>query len=403
MGTINTSQFQTSSDRSKKLVVATNVPFSEHQKRIFYLDELREKGCDVEYWDLSPLFPGDQEPGYGETIDTVLVNSLHDLGLQVARACIAVKMFIVQLTPESQHAAIFKCFRQCDVPIVWFDRPGLPSVSIADQFLIDLKNLEWIERDRVRLFDVAKSCFKVVRHLKRIFFSHFHFDIVFAAGAEAVDKRQGKRVVKVNHHDYDQVFRGRSYGATKDDEYIVFLDEGMSFHPDNRILGLQTVPPDRYYPDLNRFFTKLESITGFKVKIALHPKLTNRDEHFEERPLFKGETADLVAHSRLVLAHASTSVSYAVLFKKPVMFLLSVEMERYLNRHRLRICKRMAAELGRPVVRFDTSTDDDIRAAVERSMDPIAYDRYEKRYLVSRPQIPTWKTLLEELGQECKK
>ena len=80
-----------------------------------------------------------------------------------------------------------------------------------------------------------------------------------------------------------------------------------------------------YYPILLKFFKTFEVNTGLKIKFAIHPKsrTKNLEKILKDVDYSIGNTHELVRDSSVVLLHASTSVSYAVLFKKPAIFLTS--------------------------------------------------------------------------------
>jgi len=108
--------------------------------------------------------------------------------------------------------------------------------------------------------------------------------------------------------------------------YAVFLDQNLPYHPDFVILGLRTVDPERYGAQINESLSGIESRTGLPVVIAPNPKWANARVDFGSRKIVAGATAELVRKSSLVVAHYSNSISFAVLFRKPVVFLTSHEM-----------------------------------------------------------------------------
>jgi hypothetical protein len=85
-----------------------------------------------------------------------------------------------------------------------------------------------------------------------------------------------------------------------------------------------------YFSQLNKFFKSLEDEHSLSVVIAGHPnkyKDESYSKNFYGREVIYGKTAELVIHSRSVLLHASTSVSYAILSRKPITSLTSRELD----------------------------------------------------------------------------
>ena len=100
--------------------------------------------------------------------------------------------------------------------------------------------------------------------------------------------------------------------------YAVFLDEDMIHHGDFLHHGIK--PPileEDYYPALNKFFDIVETHLGMKVVFAAHPqsRYDLRPHLLKGRSFVLGKTAELVRDAALVFMHASTSQSYAVLWK----------------------------------------------------------------------------------------
>ncbi len=111
-----------------------------------------------------------------------------------------------------------------------------------------------------------------------------------------------------------------------DEPYAVFIDQYFCHHIDfisHQIIHSFTA--EQYYSVLNKFLVDFSRKTGLKIVIASHPR---REEVFlgDFDPLFKiyfNQTPQLVKNCKVVLQHFSTAVSYAVIYKKPFLFLYS--------------------------------------------------------------------------------
>jgi hypothetical protein len=102
----------------------------------------------------------------------------------------------------------------------------------------------------------------------------------------------------------------------------VFLDEAATHHPDNLFCGLELADGHYYYKTMNELFNWIEEKTRLKVVIAAHPRshYSKQDKCFGGRSIIYGNTLELVRNCKFVLAHTSTSINFAVIFKKPVIF-----------------------------------------------------------------------------------
>jgi hypothetical protein len=108
-------------------------------------------------------------------------------------------------------------------------------------------------------------------------------------------------------------------------KYILFLDEYLPLHPDTILLGIKTIKPNDYYPELNKYFDFVEKKYGLPVIIAAHPKaLKYHDKnYFNGRQVLFNQTAALTKDALFVIAHDSTSVNYPIYFNKKIHFITS--------------------------------------------------------------------------------
>lgn len=134
-------------------------------------------------------------------------------------------------------------------------------------------------------------------------------------------------IVQAHKLDYDLFLKAKEENVKPifEREYVLFLDEFGPFHPDYIIENKEPAcgTAENYYPNLNRFFSHVERTLGIPVIIAAHPtsNYENMPDYFDDRKVIRGFTVELVKHAKLILAHASTSLNFAILFNKPVIFL----------------------------------------------------------------------------------
>lgn len=147
------------------------------------------------------------------------------------------------------------------------------------------------------------------------------------------DAKESK-IIPVNSIDYEKYKDVMDpLEDLKGQEYVVFLDEYLAFHPDWEILDhITPIPHKKYFDALNNFFSQLEKKLGLEVIIAAHPKSEKYKEHnyFDGRRVFFYKTAQLVKFSKIVLLHNSTTMGLAVLGNRPMLFLNSKLHKRYM-------------------------------------------------------------------------
>jgi len=200
-----------------------------------------------------------------------------------------------------------------------------------------------IARLKVFIQDISKSqelntriAHSIFRTLARNYSGAFTHRLV--AGQhylpEALRKtKQGTTLLFGHSDDYSNYLRtslDNTAKITHSQKFAVLLDApGSAFTDDDAQLG--RTPPSTaaiWYPALAKFFDRLEADTGVSVKIAGHYKSTHPPiaACFGNRAVHYGRTLELVRDCEFVITCDSTAVSYAIVFRKPVIFIYSDEI-----------------------------------------------------------------------------
>ena len=122
------------------------------------------------------------------------------------------------------------------------------------------------------------------------------------------------------------------------DKYAVYLDQHFDENQDAILTGSPSNKFNNFYKELRRFFLNAENYFNLKkIIIAKHPKRISSilEKNFTNSAIKEKKTAELVANSSFVLAHCSLSISFAVLYKKPIIFLTSKELENTIYHKRI--------------------------------------------------------------------
>lgn len=231
---------------------------------------------------------------------------------------------------------------------------------------------------------------KAIKSLQRVFELYPLPDRVFAVeGSDVLAgyvSRHGlapERVVASNSIDYDRYLDHLDAhgGVPRTQEPIcVFIDQALPHHPDLAGQGYGDMDRDEYERAMCALFDRVERDTGLRVVVAAHPVRGDVSGLFGGRETVTGRTIELVARATGVIAHASTAVSYAVLFERPVALVMTEPMVR--SGFVLDI-EAFAHALGVAVSRID---DPEGLAAFET--DPARWSRegfadYRRRYVMS--------------------
>ena len=111
--------------------------------------------------------------------------------------------------------------------------------------------------------------------------------------------------------------------------YAVYLDKGYS-HPDQYDYKSWFPPEkpdysiestDKKYDSINSFFSEFMNVTNLDLKIAAHPKSIYDKKFIKFGKIYFNKTLELISKCKIVLLHRSTALYFAVLLKKPLLFL----------------------------------------------------------------------------------
>ncbi len=177
---------------------------------------------------------------------------------------------------------------------------------------------------------------------------------------------------------------------------IVMLEVATPyFHDDKALTGSKVkLSVDVWYPLLNKFFDELESKFDAPVKVLGHYKsnFDSPSKVFDGREVFYLQTLDLVRKSKFVITTDSSGISFAVLFKKPILFIYSNQLKR--DKLVMQQIETHAKILGtEPININDVPKNLDSYLVVDKEK----YLEYENKYLTSKySRKPNYQIMLED-------
>ena len=246
---------------------------------------------------------------------------------------------------------------------------------------------------------------RVLHFARRNILSLLMPDRVVVGGSEEVarvgrDYPKSTRPILANSSDYSNCLRLRTLGGELQNSAI-YLDTGFPGFPRDEVIEktVEQVSGSDWYPGLNRFFDFVESVSATKVDIAIHPKHVGRDHQpmFGLRSTIGGQTPELVSKSSLVIATNSTSISFAVVFAKPLILVTSDQIQNGRDQYKASLIANIAKETGAKIFNIDREyTEKDLRDALV--IDHARRESYKRKYLTSRTDDkPNYQVLLEEV------
>ena len=97
-----------------------------------------------------------------------------------------------------------------------------------------------------------------------------------------------------------------------------------------------------YKSELIKFFENYKKNFKLDFKIAAHP--TTKIKYFGKFKLYKKKTLQLVKNAEIIFVHSSTSLSFPILYKKKIIFITTNEINRTLQKKRLKIGQNFLKE-----------------------------------------------------------
>lgn len=384
--------------RIKKIIYFIEYPFCQRDFERFGIDIMKDNGFCVEIWDFTPFISL-------ETHNTVKVPDPIDyqksncrLFTKKAKIIQEIKnlkqdtMIILIMFFDYEHYFLYRELSKQNISysfIITNTIPVYKNNSAGNYFF----NKYWLTNfarkiKKLNLEKIKKYVFnRVPSSLLMIQFPEF----IFAGGYKSLINYKfpiGKKTNIIWGHtlDYDlylKDLRKSSNIKFKDENYIVFCDQYLPLHAQYIRRNIKPpITPEIYYPTMCKFFYKVEKETGLKVVIAAHPrsKYEEHPDYFDGRKVIRGKTMELVRDSEFVLMHCSTSLNFAVLYHKPVLFLAMVKMEQ--SRVFSNYVRAFSSELNKGFITIDS--DYKIDWDKELRIDEEAYANYKEKYIKRR-------------------
>ena len=167
------------------------------------------------------------------------------------------------------------------------------------------------------------------------------------------------------------------------DRYIVFLDQDLTRNISfSRSEGFECLGHKKYIESIRYLFESIEKTFNCRVIVAMHPRanLTLTEHDFLGYQVVNSNTLDVVKNSLGVITVGSSSISFAVMHSKPILFITSDEMEDsgYINHNAAPISN----SLQLTPLNIDKS-EDMTAEKLNKYMKIGAYSDYANKFLCS--------------------
>ena len=232
-------------------------------------------------------------------------------------------------------------FKNAGAYIVELDQ-GLVPASVFNPSIFDLMI---ISKNKFIDYGLIAGLSQITRHLIKRLITNIPgksnqvcSDIKVCSGALS-QCSSGEFEIRSHAFDYDIYLQQKNQNSSKKhNNYAVFLEVALN-HPDSEILGHTTYrhinapkeTDETYYPALRSFFDDFEKRMGMRVIIALGPRIILSQDivrKFGGREVISNDSSRLVKNSKMVIAHHTTAINFAVLWRIPLLMITTTLFDR---------------------------------------------------------------------------
>lgn len=172
---------------------------------------------------------------------------------------------------------------------------------------------------------------KLIKILSLVYFNPYYY---IYAGKVSISKLKSKNLINVPDIDHDRFIiykRNKKQLSSKKrnskKKYLIYLETPYN-HPDG-LYENDRLPPEKvcsyndYYDPLSKFLKFISTKLKIKIKLFLHPK-----SNLQKYPIPYSEkiktysNLSIFENCKFIFVHTSTALKFAVLFNKPIVFLI---------------------------------------------------------------------------------
>lgn len=190
------------------------------------------------------------------------------------------------------------------------------------------------------------------------------------------------KVVKIPSFDCDNLILKKNININlKSKNYASFIEVNYR-HSDQDNL-LERFPPEKrcsyinYYTPINLFFKNFIKIKKIDLKIAGHPRNRYIKNPYNFAKIYYDRTFEIIRRSQFVFLFSSAAINYAVLLKKPMIFLTQKNFT-YSNKRNI---NDISAFFNKKPI--DMSSEDLTLSRIEKELhvDKQVYEKYKKYFI----------------------
>lgn len=390
----------------KRIIFLTRTTFNYRDFQRFGVELLQQSGFTIEFWDTTPVLDPatyrQYQPPDPYKFDGLRVFYEKDVLLKEISNLASDTFVIDTVHFEYKNLDFYQALSKSKAEYAVIMANALPVASLQNRkyslvSILQRKTKTFLKNPKEVLWRK-----KILPHLPIRLFGVKPAKIILAGGEKSLTYHfpvnRNTEILWIHSFDYD-LYLEKAENKLIDSTTAVFLDEYLPFHPDDLSNPkFFKIDPMKYYTCLNSFFDRIERELSLKVIIAAHPKALyeNMPNIFHGRRCIRGQTIGLVKTCRLVLTHASTAISFAVLLNKPLVFINSTGLDKSPTDMLIRT---MANYFGKAPIFMDSTNKIDWEQQLMINLE--LYKKYRREYIKTEqsPDLYFWQIVANRLKQ----
>ena len=253
---------------------------------------------------------------------------------------------------------------------------------------------------------IKKLFFFIKNKAKQIRAKRYSPDYLVVGGTKSMSGINDKKIsiIKAHNFDYDTIIQENYIKSNKKNNSLVFIDEDGPYHSDFIYSGIKPfVTLDKYYPVIDFGLSEMGKSLKLNIKIAAHPRSNYGAKQTKYKyPILEKKTFELIKDADVVVAHMSTALQWAVIMKKPIIFVTTDEIQNeFYARSYAKYIDCFATTLGKKVVNLsDLSSINNWSDYL--NVDEEKYEKYIETYIKTKgsQQKLVWDIVIEHIQKD---
>lgn len=361
----------------KKVIYISFVRLTDRIARDWFIDYLIENSVTVEFWDIVSLVR-EEHIDFGMIAPDYLhsIRKFEELEDKLLIPQNGDAFYVMLISYSGRFTKIFRYLSKHSCRMLFIAQGAIPVIDRPRSWKITNHLFNPLRLLRIMIDNTKAKAFRKLKLVKP-------FDIIFFVGkVMKYTDQYSKKMVPINQCDFDifKAIRSEESRLVKE-RYAVFLDINAANHADLAFSNLPSLNPINYFNSINHFFGLLEAEKNIKVVIAAHPTANYNNETFQGREIYRLSTAKLVRDAEFVITHHSTSLSYAVLNLKSIVFCYTDEMLSIYKETVIRHIHAQAEYLDSQIYNLDEITQG--KQVIIKNANAKCYEKYKYDFLTS--------------------